>query len=729
MTSRRVIYYILAAFIAGNLLLIYLQYNSSKNINTLINENEKLLSEWKTGTELEELERDVASFENRMRDAISTNDTSHILTLEKRLVEFEGNMDNLIASTGDDSSAVYIHLLDSLVRQKTRFSRDVLQTFRHNGKQASERLISDKRIKEINGQITITAHSLSERRQQIVGLLNDAIDESARNARKWGTVLIIIVLVVTSTVFWFIINRITIQNQLIAELDASEKKVREAALVKENFMTNMSHEIRTPMNAILGFTNLLSRKPLDTESREYISTIRKSGENLLNIIDDILDLAKIEAGMMPIQSVPFSIREIAATVETLFREKAREKKLNLSTSVEANVPDTLEGDPTRLIQILVNLIGNSIKFTEKGSVALHISIHRLGPADTELLIEIKDTGIGIEKEKLSSIFERFNQAEDSITRKYGGTGLGLSIVHDLVQLHKGTISVDSQKGNGTVFRIILPYGIAAQQTAPEQLETQPVLESFHEPVHVLVVEDNEINQNLLRHLFREWNISYQMSSNGKEALENLKNNTYDMILMDIQMPAMDGYTATTHIRQDLKLDTPVIAMTAHAAPAEQEKCLSHGMDAYLPKPVREKELYNIIARFVPSKKISGKTTKSAGGTDIAYTYINLDYMKEVGGGNRDYEKTVTEQFLEMIPDDLEKLSNAIDNEDWHRLARTAHNMRTSVSVMGLVDRLSPYLDTLETSQEETQILKAFSSVKEIIFCSLEEARNYYEAIA
>lgn len=728
MTSRKVIYYILAAFIAGNILLIYLQYNSSKNIDTLINENEKLLSEWRTGSELEGLERDVASFENRMRDAISNNDTSHILTLENRLVEFEGNMDNLIASTGDDSSAVYIHMLDSLVRQKTRFSREILQTFRNTGKQASERLISDKRIKEINGQITVTAHNLSERRQQLVGQLNDAIDESARKARKWGTVLIIIILVVTSTVFWFIINRITVQNQLIVELDASEKKVREAALVKENFMTNMSHEIRTPMNAILGFTNLLSRKPLDGESKEFVDTIRKSGESLLNIINDILDLAKIEAGMMPLQSVPFSVREVTGTIETLFREKAREKKLHLNTKVSPDVPEMVQGDPTRLVQILVNLIGNAIKFTQKGAVDLNLSLHKKKEDAVELQIEVKDSGIGIEKEKLSAVFERFNQAEDSITRKYGGTGLGLSIVHDLVILQNGTINVESEKGEGTCFRIVLPYLIPEQTLMEAASGNGQLLPAFEEKICVLIVEDNEINQNLLKHLFTEWNVDYEVCSNGKEALSKLEAKEFDMVLMDIQMPEMDGYTATQQIRHDLKIDTPIIAMTAHAAASEREKCFTLGMNAYLTKPIREQELYNTLAQFAPSKQISRSMNGENNSTATLYDYINLDYMKEIGGGSVEYEKTVTEQFLEMIPYETEKLSAAIDSRDYNLVARIAHNMRTSVSVMGLVEPLSPYIDILETSQDENKITKAFSSIKSILSYSLEEAKNYYHTI-
>lgn len=732
MTSKRVIYYILAAFIAGNFLLIYLQYNSSKNIDNLINENEKLLNEWKTGNELQDLEKEVITFENRMRDAISTNDTTHISVMETKLLEFESSVDNLIGSTDNDSSAVHINILDSLVREKINFSREILYTFRHSGKHASEILIANTKSKQLTREITAIANKIEDERQSLVTSLNDSIDESGRNARRWGTVLIILVLVVASALFWFIINRLTNQDQLIRELDTSEKKVREAALVKENFMTNMSHEIRTPMNAILGFTNLLKRKELDKESKEYVETIQRSGESLLNIINDILDLAKIEAGMMPLESMPFSIRSVIDTMEKMFREKAREKNLQLTAHVHENVPDILTGDATRLSQILVNLVGNAIKFTEKGLVSLQVSSKPKSNKSVYLTIEINDTGIGIEKEKINRIFERFNQVEDSITRKYGGTGLGLSIVNDLVLLHNGNIEVESEKGRGTVFRITIPYLISEEpySVSPSSEIVRP-LSLFTDSIHILVVEDNEINKNLVRHLFKEWQLSFDIVSNGEEAIYILTQKNYSLILMDIQMPVMDGYSATLEIRQKLKLDIPIVAMTAHASAREQEKCLSHGMNGYLSKPIREQELYRTITRFSQIKKIPGnKSDLQREGTNDSYQYINLDYMKEVGGGNREYEKTVTEQFLEMIPEDLQSLDLAWSKKDIRTLKRVAHNMRTSVSVMGLVDILLPHLDILENSNgDEESVRKAISSVKEICVPALEEARSFYRSIS
>ena len=263
--------------------------------------------------------------------------------------------------------------------------------------------------------------------------------------------------------FWYIINTIRRQEHLIHQLNISEKNEREAAQVKEKFLANMSHEIRTPMNAILGFTHLLERKELDEESKEYVETIQKSGENLLTIINDILDLSKIEAGMMRIEAAPFNIRGLLHSVETMFTDKAKEKGIELFSRIDDTMADTLTGDATRLTQILVNIIGNAIKFTSEGNIVIQITNEGIKDTVVNTGITITDTGIGIEPEKLEKIFDRFQQVDDDVTRKHGGTGLGLAIVNDLIQLQKGSIKVESEMGKGTTFHIVMPYKIARDE--------------------------------------------------------------------------------------------------------------------------------------------------------------------------------------------------------------------------------------------------------------------------
>lgn len=728
MTSKRIIYYLLAAFITGNLLLIFMQYNSARNIDNLILGNEKLLDEFKTGSQLRELEKDMISMESDVRGAIAMSDVSIAGNLDQQVDNVQNDLAHLQQIKDNDSSIRYIDELDKLVQEKISFNRQVLDTFTHSGKKAAEALMANQHGKKLMHSITAVAHKIDTSRQMLLTGVTESIDESGRKARRWGTILIVIVLLSGAGLFWYIINRIATQNQLIRQLDASEKKEREAAKIKENFLANMSHEIRTPMNAILGFTGLLQKKKLEPEAAEYVHSIRQSGENLLAIINDILDLSRIEAGMMRIEPAPFSVRSLVHSVETMFMEKAKEKGLMLTTAVEEQVPDILEGDAVRLTQILVNLIGNAVKFTQRGSINVSINAEPLPSGPVNLFISVSDTGIGIEKDKLPRIFDRFRQAEDSITRKYGGTGLGLSIVKDLVDLQQGSITVLSEPGLGTRFQLNIPYKIPVEGNAPAH---KPVKHDIVYPAtgntEVLVVEDNEINQSLMKHLLASWEVTPDIAANGKEAIEMLQQKKYDVILMDIQMPEMDGYSATQIIRKELKLTTPIIAMTAHALAGEREKCLGYGMDEYISKPVREQELRALINRLAGSGTNNRATAQNENAN--GYQYINLAYMQEISGGDKEYEQTVTAQFLEIVPADLEKMQKAWKEKDLANLRQLAHTMKTSISVMGLNNALEQVLDTIEFSKDEKNVGDNLQQLLNYCGHALEEARLFYDTLS
>lgn len=730
MPGQRIIYYILGAFLTGNFLLIYIQYNSTKNINTLINSNDKVISEMKVRNNLRELERNITSIEGKISGTLYTKDSSHLEGLGQKIMEVQHDIDNLQKISDDDTSVKYIDVLDPLVHKKLLFGKEVLDTLYMTGKEAAENLTSSPEAKQLNDSIKQVTHIIENSRQKLLSNTILSINKSGRTALNAGISLIVFVLLSGAVLFWFIIFVIRKQNQLIIQLHATDKKVREAVQVKEKFLANMSHEIRTPINAILGFTNLLQRKNLDEESMEYIHSMEMSGNNLLTIINDILDLSKIEAGMMRIESAPFSIRNVLHSVEEMFRSKIKEKNLQFVVDIDKTIPDILEGDSIRLTQILVNLVSNSLKFTAKGSINIHITNEGIVDNTLTTGIEIKDTGIGIEKEILEKIFDRFQQAEDSVTRKYGGTGLGLSIVQELVSLQNGKIRVESEPGNGTTFHVMMPFVISTIENI-DALPREKIAYSVPDLTgfSILIAEDNKINQSLLQHLFQQWKLNFDMVENGIAAIQKIENNNYHLVLMDIQMPEMDGYTATKKIRNILKSDIPIIAMTAHALPGEREKCLSYGMNEYISKPIKEEELLRLIIQFTLEKneKADINATKPTNGS--AYHYINLDYMRDVSLGNTDYEKIITEQFIEIIPNDLLSIQQAWKDKDINTLRHLVHNLKTSVSVMGLNEALQDTLDVLEYEDlDEARFKKLFSFLESVCKASLEESKIFYSTL-
>jgi PAS domain S-box-containing protein len=388
-------------------------------------------------------------------------------------------------------------------------------------------------------------------------------------------------------------------NKALAELTETKKQLEVMMKVKEQFLLNMSHEIRTPMNAIIGFTGLIFKTPLSQEQKEYIDAIRTSGENLLVIINDILDFSKIQAGKIQFEKINFRLSQLMPTVIELMLPKSIEKNIKLSATIDKRIPKHLLGDPTRLNQILLNLIGNAIKFTEKGEVK--ITIKKLSENDKNIKLEfsVSDTGIGIPEKSIISIFEEFTQATGNITRKYGGTGLGLAIVKQLVEAQGGFISVKSKVGEGSVFTFTIVYG---KENGPAvDIEKKYLTESeasvVVENLSILLVEDNLLNQKLAMKILGDWNWKVELAENGAMAIQKIKRKNYDLILMDIQLPEMDGYEATSIIRKQmsvLKSKTPIIALTAHAMATEEQKCYKAGMDGYISKPFNPKKLYMMV---------------------------------------------------------------------------------------------------------------------------------------
>ena len=385
-----------------------------------------------------------------------------------------------------------------------------------------------------------------------------------------------------------------------AEQADSERKF------KEQFLANMSHEIRTPMNAILGFTRLLLKTELDDGQKKHLNAILQSGENLLAIINDILDLSKIEAGKMTFEKIPMDLYEVLEAIYQTMSMPANDKDLQLKLDIDDNVPQWVLGDKVRLSQILINLVGNGLKFTSEGGVTIHASVKENNGDDYMLHFSVRDTGIGIPADKVNAIFESFSQASGDTTRKFGGTGLGLTISKQLVEQQGGNIGVDSKEGEGSDFHFDLPFTRTEAETSTEVDEVE--VENLS-GLKILLVEDNMFNQMVATDTLKDMidSVEVEVAENGLEAVDKVTNNDYDLVLMDIQMPEMDGHEATKNIRNlnTGRAKTPIMAMTAHATEQEIQNCFDSGMDEYISKPFDTSELQKKITKLTGKPIVHG----------------------------------------------------------------------------------------------------------------------------
>jgi signal transduction histidine kinase/ligand-binding sensor domain-containing protein/ActR/RegA family two-component response regulator len=395
-------------------------------------------------------------------------------------------------------------------------------------------------------------------------------------------------------------EKAVVQEQKL-EIERLLEQAKQVSRLKSEFLANMSHEIRTPMNGVLGMTDLMLATPLLPQQREYLEAVRASADSLLAILNDILDFSKIEAGRMDLHPVEFSLRHVLEQTRQIFALSLQAKNLSYSVHVDASVRDSLVGDPDRLRQVLLNLVGNAVKFTHEGGVSVRVSAEPLEGEAALLHFAVSDTGIGIEAAKQSVIFEAFRQADGSTTRKYGGTGLGLAICSRLTQLMGGTIWVESEPGRGSTFHFTARFGLAASDgSMRDDLRSMAQALAAQPPaavLRILLAEDNLINQRLATRLLEKRGHRVAVTATGQGALDMLERESFDLVLMDVQMPDMDGLEATARIREreaGTGRHTPIVALTAHTMKGDRERCLAAGMDAYITKPVDAAELIAVV---------------------------------------------------------------------------------------------------------------------------------------
>jgi signal transduction histidine kinase/DNA-binding response OmpR family regulator len=463
---------------------------------------------------------------------------------------------------------------------------------------------------------------------------------------------------------------------------------------KQQFLANMSHEIRTPMNAVSGMTELLLDKKPRTDQVGYLQAISKSSDILLHIINDILDLSKIEAGKMELETIDFSLSETLKQVNDTLLHKADDKGLQLVCHIDKNITDVLVGDPYRLNQILINLGGNAIKFTEKGGVEIEVKKVKEEQGNISLQFRVSDTGIGIPEDKVKTLFESFTQVHNSDTRKYGGTGLGLSISKQLVELQGGCIVVESVPGSGTTFSFVISYPVGSaehlkQRTSQEKRADGSMLNGLR----ILVADDNEYNRMVVNDtLMLKADVRIEMAVNGEEAVKMMQQNDYDVILMDVQMPVMNGIDATKYIREKLpapKNKIPIIALTASILRNDIDRCLLSGMDSYVPKPFKAWQLISALAD-VTGRKAAGAHKPMAEDDAADYTIAQVGsrvtdftYLKKFCENDDARMKKYIGIYLHSVPEFKAKMATAVANKDMKEIARQIHAFKPNWMIMGM----------------------------------------------
>ena len=504
---------------------------------------------------------------------------------------------------------------------------------------------------------------------------------------------------------------ITERVQSRAKLVEAKKKAEAAEALQEQFLANMSHEIRTPLNGIIGMTNILQHTALNGEQQEFVQIIRHSSDNLLMLINDILDLSKIKAGKLTVESLPFGLKDMLQQVVAPFRLKASEKQLSFDLHTDNNLPAEVMGDPLRITQVLTNLLSNALKFTDKGSISLTVKLVQKDAEKVTLSFMVSDTGIGIPADRLESVFENFEQAAMETTRKYGGTGLGLSITKTLTEMMGGSIVVTSEPESGTMFRVLLTLHEVSENESNKQTLVPTILQShLLTGKTILVAEDNEINQKVIRHTLRRIGIVPTITSNGKEAVELLEEgHRFDLIILDLQMPLMNGFQTSTYIRKKLLLNTPIVAMTASALRNEKMKCFELGMNEYLTKPFEPAQLFTVLQRFLTNQPaVKNEQVVTVRKETELYNLSHLYEMED-----NDYFCEVLQLFLDTTPVLLSEIHEAALYENWEQVHKKAHKLKSSLGILQMNLMLGVIATIEQQAKEEDNVERIPDGLKRV----------------
>jgi PAS domain S-box-containing protein len=471
---------------------------------------------------------------------------------------------------------------------------------------------------------------------------------------------------------------ITEMKQLEFELKGARHKAEESSKAKAMFLANMSHEIRTPLNGIVGMAEQLAQSQLDADQRYFIDIMRSASSTLLSIINDVLDISKIESGKFSIETTPFNLNETIRRTLSIFGDKAKQTNISLDIELMDDRGIMHLGDPHRLSQVLFNIVGNAIKFTQAGYVRVTSHLARGENDICFVSFSIEDTGVGMDMVYLAKVFEAFSQEDASITRKFGGSGLGLSIARSIVQIMGGTIEIESEKGKGTRVNIRIPMRISNDKTKQDIVEMTDLQKSL-KGLRILAVEDNELNRMVLQVILKKCEVIVTIAHNGQEAINLIQVQEFDLVLMDVQMPIVDGLEATKYIRDELKLTTPIIGLSANAMREEVEICKQAGMNDYLVKPYSERALVEVMKKWSAEEK----TTTLPQVEFTSEKELDLSMLKQYVGNDIHVLKDVVSGYLTHLPPQLDRLELALVGADILALRHELHQLKASMEIIGV----------------------------------------------
>ncbi len=658
-----------------------------------------------------------------MKKFYTTMEINVLDDAEEHIKNLHSNSEILEENLANTAQTEIVDRLIYSIKDMLLFHENLTQMFSRKDSSSAKMLFENFDMERKVAEIEVLCDKIIDTRVKLVPskmLSNETFAEKVSEMDLIGTIFTFLIIVFFA---WILIVDINKRNQLEKDLKDAKQKADQSVIAKELFMANMSHEIRTPMTSIVGFINLLERTDLSDIQKDYLHTVKSSSENLLTIINDILDFSKLEAGMVRFEQIPFSIQGLLHSVNTMFLPKTKEKNIRLVFHPIENIPETLIGDPVRLTQIMINLIGNATKFTREGGIDVCAKLLKEDDLVAIIQFSIADTGIGIPRDKIEIIFDRFQQADSETSRRFGGTGLGLSIVKNLVEFQGGIISVDSEEGKGTIFSFTIPYKKAGNEVKKEFTAQEKIIQKdMVKKVRILVAEDNPLNRKLIDALFNEWDVVFEFAENGKVAIDKLKSGNFGLLLMDIQMPEMNGNEATKFIRENLKSEIPIVAMTAHALEGERERCIAVGMNDYISKPINESELYSLIVKYAGTYTKKEKTEILPVAVDVEKV-TNLQFLTSLAAGKMDFFNEMISLFLEECPKEVSQLRKSIEEQNLQMINAHAHAMKSTIPFVGLDIKLKPILEEIEHSTDFTKINELFLIVESVCAKAIEELKK------